>query len=58
LKPEFVDNRDDNTLVAAGLYGLTEAHVRHVFETFHEGRDYQGRLESVLGHYRAWAERR
>ncbi len=44
--------------VVAHLYGLTEAHLRHIFETFHEGWDYQGRLERVMGYYHAWTARR
>jgi hypothetical protein len=43
--------------VVAHLYGLTEAHVRHIFETFHEGWDCQGRLTAVLRFYRHWGER-
>lgn len=34
------------------LYGLTEAHLTHVFETFHHGWDYAPRLAAVLEHYR------
>ena len=41
--------------VVAHLYGLTEPHLRHIFETFHEGWDYQPRLTAVLAHYKAWA---
>ena len=41
----------------AHLYGLTEAHVRHIFETFHEGWDYHTRLEGVLRHFQRWASR-
>ena len=40
--------------VVAHLYGLTEPQLTHIFETFHEGWDYQPRLAAVLGHYRAW----
>ena len=43
--------------VVAHLYGLTEAHVRHIFETFHEGWDCQGRLDAVLHCFRQWASR-
>ena len=43
--------------VVAHLYGLTEAHVRHIFETFHEGWDYQGRLGSVLHFFGLWQQR-
>ena len=37
------------------LYGLEEADVVHIFETFHEGWDCQPRLKAVLTHYKAWA---
>ena len=40
--------------VVARLYGLDEAQLVHVFETFHEGWDYQNRLDGVLRHYRTW----
>lgn len=40
--------------VVAHLYGLSEPQVRHIFETFHEGWDYLGRLEKTLRHYRKW----
>ena len=40
--------------VVAHLYGLSEPHVVHIFETFHEGWDYQPRLTEVLRHYQAW----
>ena len=38
--------------VVAQLYELTEAQVRHIYETFHEGWDHQGRLDGVLKHFR------
>jgi len=41
--------------VVAHLYGLSEPQLTHIFETFHEGWDYQPRLTAVLGHYTAWA---
>jgi len=44
--------------VVAHLYGLSEAHLVHIFETFHEGWDYHPRLEAVLRHYRSWQSRR
>lgn len=43
--------------VVAHLYGLTEDHVRHIFETFHEGWEYGERLGVTLKHYRSWSER-
>jgi hypothetical protein len=35
----------------ACLYGLTEPHLVHIFETFHEGWDYQDRLDATVRHY-------
>ena len=34
------------------LYGLEEADVRHIFETFHVGWEYGTRLDAVVAHYR------
>jgi hypothetical protein len=39
--------------LAAWLYGLSERQLAHVFETFHEGCDYDARLRAVLKHFRA-----
>ncbi len=44
--------------VVAHLYGLSEAQLVHVFETFHEGWDFRDRLDAVLGHFRSWRKRR
>lgn len=43
--------------VVAHLYSLTEDHVRHIFETFHEGWNYGERLGATLKHYRNWSQR-
>ena len=40
--------------VVAHLYGLSEPQLVHVFETFHEGWDYQERLDGVRGHFHKW----
>ncbi len=40
--------------VVAHLYGLSESQLTHIFETFHEGWDFETRLSGVLYHYRAW----
>ena len=42
--------------VVARLYGLTEAELRHVFETFHEGWDYEEQLRSTLVHFNKLAD--
>lgn len=34
------------------LYGLTEKHLAHIYETFHEGADYTQHHQAVLQHYR------
>lgn len=44
--------------VVAHLYGLNEAQLTHIFETFHEGWDYHIRLDGVLAHYQTWKSRR
>lgn len=53
-------DKDDLTheldAVVALLYGLEEKHLIHIFETFHEGWDYQGRLDATLKHFRSWAK--
>ena len=59
--PQEPDEKEDRIheldAVVAHLYGLTEAHLRHIFETFHEGWDYRERLEATLEHYRKWQPR-
>ncbi|HSW29067.1 MAG TPA: hypothetical protein VLH75_06155 [Longimicrobiales bacterium] len=55
------DEKDDMIheldAAVAHLYGLPEAQLVHVFETFHEGWDYEERLRATLKHYRDWARR-
>ena len=54
--PLAADDKEDMIhqldAAAARLYGLSEAQLVHVFETFHEGRDYGARLDGVLRHFR------
>jgi hypothetical protein len=52
-KQDMVDELDG---VVAHLYGLSEPQLVHVFETFHEGWDYEPRLKSVLKYFNAWQE--
>ena len=55
LEPE--DKKDkihELDAVVAHLYGLSEAQLTHIYETFHEGWDYKPRLNVVLNHFRAW----
>lgn len=39
------------------LYGLTEPQLTHIFETFHEGWDYEDRLRATLVHFEQWKAR-
>lgn len=50
-KTDFVHELD---AVVAHLYGLSREHVVHIFETFHEGWDYEGGLRATLAHYESW----
>ena len=43
--------------VVAHLYGINEAQLQHIFETFHEGWDYDERLGAVLKHFNAWQKK-
>jgi hypothetical protein len=43
--------------VVAHLYGLEEGHLVHIFETFHEGWDYEERLRDTLRHFTDWRKR-
>jgi len=43
--------------VVAHLYGLKREHVEVIFETFHDGWNYEERLERVLDYYESWADR-
>jgi hypothetical protein len=42
--------------VVAHLYGLSREHVEVIFETFHDGWDYQERLDRVLDYYASWVD--
>lgn len=55
--------------VVAHAYGLTDVHLKHIFETFHEGwgpgttadhptlGDYDRRLKTTLEHFNAWRDK-
>jgi hypothetical protein len=47
-KQDMIDELD---AVVAHLYGLSAGQLTHIFETFHEGWDYQPRLDAVLAHF-------
>jgi hypothetical protein len=57
MEDEKVDMIHELDAVVARLYGLTEAQLVHVFETFHEGWEYQERSAGVLRHFRRWRAR-
>ncbi len=57
LPDEKEDMIHELDAVVANLYGLGEAQLGHMLETFHEGWDYQSRLDGVLRHFRAWSNR-
>lgn len=40
--------------VVAHLYGLTQDHLTHIFETFHVGWDYHTQLDATLEHFAKW----
>jgi hypothetical protein len=52
------DEKDDMIAeldaVVAHLYGLTDAQLRSVFETFHEGWNFEDRLTATMKHYKNW----
>ena len=48
------DHIQELDAVVARLYGLDKAQLVHVFETFHEGWDYEEPLRATLDHFRAW----
>jgi hypothetical protein len=54
------DEKQDMTAeldaIVARLYGLTEKQLVHIFETFHEGWDYEPRLDSAMKYFRAKAK--
>jgi hypothetical protein len=54
MKQEYIHELD---AVVAHLYGLAEAQLAHVFETFHEGWDYRPRLAATLDHFLVWEGR-
>lgn len=57
IKPRKLAEDEEGDLVAeldaavAHLYGLAEADLVHIFETFHEGWAYHGRLNATLNHF-------
>ena len=40
--------------VVAHLYGLSQDHLTHIFETFQVGWDYRARLDATVEHFKHW----
>ena len=57
MEDEKLDMIHELDAVVARLYGLSETQLVHIFETFHEGWEYQERLDGVLRHFRRWGAR-
>jgi hypothetical protein len=49
MKQDMIDELD---AIVAHLYGLTEDQLRHLFETFHEGWDWEPRFQVVVRYFR------
>ena len=54
---EKEDHIHELDAVVSHLYGLSESQLIHIFETFHEGWDFESRLSGVMHHYQAWRTR-
>ena len=50
-KDEKEDLINELDAVVANLYGLSRKQLIHIFETFHVGSDYHGKLEATLKYY-------
>jgi len=48
---------DELDAVVAHLYRLSQEQLIHIFETFHEGWDYEERLRSTLKYFKEWRNR-
>jgi hypothetical protein len=54
---EQQDMVNEPDAVSGLLFGLEETHLVHIFETFHEGWEYQARLSATLRHHAAWRKK-
>jgi hypothetical protein len=55
---EKADRIHELDAVVAHLYDLSEKQLVHIFETFHEGWEYEERLRATLNHFSAWSRKR
>lgn len=53
IKEEMIHELD---AVVAHLYGLNAGQLTHIFETFHEGWDFTGRLKKTLAYFDKWGK--
>jgi len=51
---EKEDHIHELDAVVAHLYGLSEAQLIHIFETYHKTWNYEFRLQGVLRHFKTW----
>jgi len=57
VKPRRLEEDEQNDLIAeldaavAHLFEIAEGDLVHIFETFHEGWDYEARLKATLKHF-------
>jgi hypothetical protein len=54
---EIQDMIDELDAVVAHLYGLSDKHLGVIYETFHEGWDYEERLRATLRHFKQWKKK-
>jgi hypothetical protein len=54
---EKVDMIHELDAVVAHLYGLSDKQLAHIFETFHEGWDYEEHLRETMKHFAAWKKK-
>ena len=54
LKKEYIYELD---ALACILYSLKENDIIHIFKTFHEGWNYEFRMNQVIKHYKKWISR-
>jgi hypothetical protein len=52
-KQDMIDELD---AVVAHLYGLSDEQLRHIFETFHEGWDWEPRFAAVKSYFHEWTK--
>jgi hypothetical protein len=54
---EKADHIQELDALVALLYGLNGDQLAHIFQTFHEGWDYEERLRATLRHFEHWRKK-